>query len=56
MIREPIRSIKDNVITSQDGEETEVDILVLATGFKTHDGMLGDIKSKTHYNALSMKF
>lgn len=45
VIRAPIRSINNNTIVSEDGEEVQADILVLATGFKTHDGMLGDIKS-----------
>lgn len=47
VIKDPIVDIKDRDIITKDGASVPVDVLVLATGFKTHDGMLGDISSKS---------
>lgn len=42
--------VVDRNIITDDGTSTEVDVIVLATGFKTHNGMLGDIKSNVEEN------
>ncbi|KAF1800527.1 hypothetical protein V8B55DRAFT_1535297 [Mucor lusitanicus] len=43
VVRDHIVDIQDRHIITADGTSTQVDVLVLATGFQTHDGMLGDI-------------
>lgn len=47
VVRDHIVDIQDRHIITADGTSTQVDVLVLATGFQTHDGMLGDISSKS---------
>jgi len=41
-----IKEVRDNAIVTEDGVTEEIDILVLGTGFKTQQGVLGDIESK----------
>jgi cation diffusion facilitator CzcD-associated flavoprotein CzcO len=46
LVRSPIKEIKGKTIITEDGRMEEVDILVLATGYKTQEGVLGNIESK----------
>ncbi|KAL9538471.1 hypothetical protein MBANPS3_010905 [Mucor bainieri] len=39
-----IKDVTDKAITTEDGATEEIDILVLGTGFKTQQGVLGDIE------------
>lgn len=41
-----IKDVTDKSIITEDGVTEEIDILVLGTGFKTQQGVLGDIESK----------
>jgi cation diffusion facilitator CzcD-associated flavoprotein CzcO len=41
-----IKEVKANAIITEDGVTEEIDILVLGTGFKTQQGVLGNIESK----------
>lgn len=50
VFKEHIVGVVDRNIITDDGTSTEVDVIVLATGFKTHNGMLGDIKSNVEEN------
>ncbi|KAL9540496.1 hypothetical protein MBANPS3_009644 [Mucor bainieri] len=43
VIKDHIVDIQDRNVITEDGTSTQIDVLVLATGFQTHDGMLGDI-------------
>lgn len=45
VIRSPIKTVEANTIVNEDGQTNEFDILVLATGYKTQQGILGNIKS-----------
>ncbi|GAN02050.1 4-hydroxyacetophenone monooxygenase [Mucor ambiguus] len=49
VITDHIVDIQDRHIITEDGTSVQVDVVVLATGFQTHDGMLGDISSKSLY-------
>ncbi|KAI9476313.1 MAG: hypothetical protein EXX96DRAFT_507417 [Benjaminiella poitrasii] len=40
----PIKQVKRNSLVTVDGESREIDILILATGFKTNHDFLGDIQ------------
>lgn len=46
VVKDHITDIRDRHIITEDGTLHQVDVVVLATGFKTHDGMLSDISSK----------
>lgn len=41
-----IKEVTDKAIITEDGITEEIDILVLGTGFKTQQGVLGNIESK----------
>ncbi|KAL7310606.1 hypothetical protein PS15m_010086 [Mucor circinelloides] len=43
VVKDHITDIRDRHIITEDGTLHQVDVVVLATGFKTHDGMLSDI-------------
>lgn len=45
VINASIKEIKSNTIITEDGQVNEFDVLVLGTGYKTQQGMLGNIKS-----------
>lgn len=45
VVKEHVVDLNGKNIITDDGRSTEVDVIILATGFKTHNGMLGDIKS-----------
>ncbi|KAL0582124.1 hypothetical protein ABG067_008163, partial [Albugo candida] len=44
LVQSPIKEIKDKTIVTEDGRVEEVDILVLGTGYKTQEGILGNIE------------
>lgn len=46
LVQSPIKEIKDRTIINEDGRVEEVDVLVLGTGYKTQEGVLGNIESK----------
>lgn len=48
VVRDPIKEIKSNAIVTENGQINEFDVMVLATGYKTQHGVLGNIKSKEY--------
>lgn len=38
IIKDPIKKINENVVTTEDGSEHQVDVLVLGTGYETRRG------------------
>lgn len=48
VIRDPIKRIEANGIVTENGQTNPVDILVLATGYKTQHGVLGNINSNCY--------
>lgn len=53
--RSPISAVKSNSIVTEDGEEREIDVLVLATGFITQDYM-GPLQSKLYKKRPTISF
>ncbi|KAI7903179.1 MBOAT, membrane-bound O-acyltransferase family-domain-containing protein [Cokeromyces recurvatus] len=49
IVDEPIQIVGENSITTMDGVSREIDILVLATGFKTYDTTLDNIQRPYSY-------
>jgi cation diffusion facilitator CzcD-associated flavoprotein CzcO len=45
--RSPITEVKSSSIVTEDGQEHEIDVLVLATGFITQD-LMGPLQGKDH--------
>jgi cation diffusion facilitator CzcD-associated flavoprotein CzcO len=56
LVQSPIKEIKDKTIVTEDGHVEEVDILVLGTGYKTQEGILGNIESMVSVIVLLSKF
>ncbi|KAI9366552.1 hypothetical protein BD770DRAFT_6992 [Pilaira anomala] len=44
LIKSPIQQIKGNLITTEDGSECQVDVIVLGTGYETQEGVLGELE------------
>lgn len=51
LVQSPIKELKDRTIVTEDGRVEEVDILVLGTGYKTQEGVLGNIEIVGRDNA-----